>query len=143
MALGNLTYKTPNPINLIEQDLSSSEGCGVTLTAAATIDLATAQTNKPYGIIVVGGDSQTPGTYPSPIAAAAIEIVDSYGAVVQALAGTGGVAAGDLVSVDATGGFITTGIAVSDYVWGMALTDAAAGEQFLLRFTPYLVFSLV
>ena len=139
MALGNLTYKTPNPINQIDQDLSSSEGCGLTLTAQNTINLATAQTEIPYGILVVGGDSLTPGTYPSPIAAAAIELVDAYGAVVQALAGTGGVAANDPVLVDTDGSFITTGSAVGDYVWGIALTDASAGEQFLLRFTPYLI----
>ena len=139
MALGNLTYKTPNPINLIDQDLSASEGCGVTLTSQATINLATAQTEIPYGIVVVGGDSITPGTYPSPIAAAAIEIVDAYGAVVQALAGTGGVNAGDPVLVDTDGSFITTGGTAGDYVWGLALTDAAAGEQFLLRFAPYLI----
>lgn len=139
MALGNLTYKTPNPINQIEQDLSASEGCGVTLTGQGIIDLATAQTQKPYGIIVVGSDSVTPGTYPSLIAASALELVDAYGAVVQALAGTGGVAAGNLVLVDTDGSFITTGAAASDYIWGMALTDASAGEQFLLRFTPYLI----
>jgi hypothetical protein len=139
MALGNLTYKTPNPINQIEQNLSAYEGCGVTLTAQATIDLATAQTEKPYGILVVGSDSIDPGTYPSQVAAAALELVDAYGAVVQALAGIGGVAAGNLVLVDTDGSFITSGAAASDYIWGMALTDAAAGEQFLLRFTPYLI----
>jgi hypothetical protein len=139
MALGNLTYKTPNPINMIDQDLSSSEGCGLTLTAQHTINLATAQTEIPYGILVVGGDSSTPGSYPSQIAASAIELVDAYGAVVQALAGTGGVNANDPVLVDTDGSFITTGGAAGDYVWGIALTDASAGEQFLLRFTPYLI----
>jgi hypothetical protein len=29
--------------------------------------------------------------------------------------------------------------ALSATTWGIALTDAAAGEQFLLRFTPYLI----
>jgi hypothetical protein len=139
MALGNLTYKTPNPINQIEQNLSAYEGCGLTLTSQATIDLATAQTQIPYGILVVGGDSIDPGNYPSLIAASAIELVDAYGAVVQALAGTGGVNANNPVLVDTDGSFITTGGAVGDYVWGIALTDAAAGEQFLLRFTPYLI----
>jgi hypothetical protein len=58
---------------------------------------------------------------------------------VQALAGTGGVNANDPVLVDTDGSFITTGGTAGDYVWGIALTDAAAGEQFLLRFTPYLI----
>lgn len=139
MALGNLTYKTPNPINQIEQDLSAYEGCGVTLTATATIDLCTAMTQIPYGIVVVGGDSQTPGTYPSPIAASAIELVDSIGGVVQALAGTGGVSANMLVGIEAaTGAFqdFSTSGGSGDYIWGLALTDASAGEQFLLRFAP-------
>ena len=140
MALGNLTYKTPNPINQIEQDLSASEGCGVTLTAQATIDLATAQTEKPYGILVVGSDSVTPGTYPSLIAASALELVDAYGAVVQALAGTGGVTANMLVAVEAaSGGALqdaTLAGTTGDWAWGIALTDASAGEQFLLRFAP-------
>lgn len=140
MALGNLTYKTPNPINQIDQDLSASEGCGVVLTGQGIIDLAIVETAVPYGIIVVGGDSITPGTYSSSIAAAAIEIVDAYGAVAQALAGTGGVTAGMLVGIEAGGSFVDASAFVAgDYVWGIALTNASAGEQFLLRFTPYLV----
>lgn len=140
MALGNLTYKTPNPINSIEQDLSPYEGCGVTLTAPATVDLAAVQTAIPYGVIVVGSDSVTPGTYPSLVAASALEMVDAYGAVVQALAGTGGVTANMRVGIEAGGSFVNASAFVAGkYVFGIALTDAAAGEQFLLRFSPYLV----
>ena len=141
MALGNLTYKTPNPVNQIQQNLTAFEGCGVVLSAQNTIDIVQAQGDVPYGVLVVGGDSITPGTYPSLIAASAIEVVDAYGAVVQALAGTGGVTTNMLVKADATvGSFIdAAGTASGKYVWGVALTDAAAGEQFLLRFSPYLV----
>lgn len=140
MALGNLTYKTPNPINQIEQDFSAYEGCGVTLTAPATIDLAVVETVIPYGVIVVGSDSITPGTYPSQVAASALELVDAYGAVVQALAGTGGVTANMRVGIEAGGSYVdASGFIAGDYVWGIALTDAAAGEQFLLRFSPYLL----
>lgn len=142
MALGNLTYKTPNPINQIDADLSNSEGCGVVLTALATVGLATAKTDIPYGVIVVGGDSVTPGTYPSLIAASAIEIVDAVGCVVQALAGTGGVTAGTEVSISASSDFVAASTTAGDWVWGLALTDAAAGEQFLLRFAPRKVYSL-
>lgn len=141
MALGNLTYKTPNPINQIEQDLTNFEGCGVVLTAQNTINITQVATEVPYGIVVVGGDSVTPGTYPSLIAASAIEVVDAYGAVVQALAGTGGVTVNMLVSANSTSGSFVdaSGLGPGEYVWGIALTDAAAGEQFLLRFAPYLI----
>ena len=57
MALGYTTYKTPNPINAIYQNLTSSEGCGVTLAGQATITLATTSTNIPYGVVVVGAAS--------------------------------------------------------------------------------------
>jgi hypothetical protein len=143
MALGNLTYKTPNPINQIEEDLTSKEGCCVTLTAQNTIGISTALTDIPYGIITVGGDSLTPGSYPSQIAASAIELVDSIGGVVQALAGTGGVTANMFVAVEAggTGALQDASLSTTagDYIWGLALTDAAAGEQFLFRFQPSVV----
>ena len=140
MALANLTYKTPNPINQIDANLSNSEGCGVVLTAQATIGLPAAQTDVPYAVITVGGDSITPGIYPSLVAASAIEMVDAYGAVVQALAGSGGVTANSPVTVVvSTGAFTMAGIGTGDWVWGFALTDAAAGEQFLLRFAPYVI----
>jgi hypothetical protein len=138
MALGNLTYKTPNPVNQIGANLSNSEGCGVYLSALATIDLPAATDSIPYGVVVVGGDSVTPGTYPSLIAASAIEIVDAVGCVVQALAGTGGVTFNMEVGIETpSGAFVdASGLGAGDYVWGLALTDAAAGEQFLLRFNP-------
>jgi len=142
MALGNLTYKTPNPINQIEEDLTSKEGCGVTLTAQSTIGIAANASDIPYGIITVGGDSLTPGNYPSQIAASAIELVDSIGGVVQALAGTGGVTANAFVCIEAGGGgelIDGGGAGTGDYIWGLALTDAAAGEQFLFRFQPSVV----
>jgi hypothetical protein len=143
MALGNLTYKTPNPINQIEEDLTSKEGCCVTLTAQGTIGIATARTDIPYGIITIGGDSVTPGNYPSQIAASAIELVDSIGGVVQALAGSGGVTANMLVALEGGGGGelqdYTVAATTGDYIWGLALTDAAAGEQFLFRFQPSVV----
>lgn len=142
MALGNLTYKTPNPINLIGSDLTNYEGCGVALTGPATVNLATAKTDIPYGVIVVGADSITPGTYDSQVAASALELVDAVGCVVQALAGTGGVTAGAEVSISASADFVAASSTAGDWVWGLALTDANAGEQFLLRFAPRKVYSL-
>jgi hypothetical protein len=141
MALGNLSYKTPNPINTIDQNLSAFEGCCVTLTAQATVAIASTLNEIPYGIIVVGSDSISPGTYPSQVAASALELVDAYGAVVQALAGTGGVTVNMVVCLEEGGGGELLDINVAgeggDWAWGIALTDASAGEQFLLRFTPF------
>jgi len=81
MALGSTTYKTPNIINLIGQDLTSREGCGVYLgydgdSIANTVSVADTAGRVPYGIIVTGTDSLTPGTYPSSIGDASLELVD-------------------------------------------------------------------
>jgi hypothetical protein len=57
MALGNLTYKTPNAINKIAQDLSGSEGCALKLDAQGVVSLAVTQGSVPYGIVVVGSAS--------------------------------------------------------------------------------------
>lgn len=142
MALGNLTYKTPNPVSAVGSNLTNYEGCGVTLADVYTVDLATATTDLPYGIIVVGADGITPGEYPSLVAASALEVVDAYGAVIQAKAGTGGVGVGDSLQVDANGAFVAAAGSANQYVWGYALTAATAGNQFLMRFAPYKVFSL-
>lgn len=142
MALAYTTYKTPNPINLIDEDLTNSEGCGVRLTAPANVGLAVNKTDIPYGVIVVGADSLTPGTYASQVAASALELVDAVGCVVQAKAGSGGVSAGAEVSISASSDFVAASTTAGHWVWGLALTDASAGEQFLLRFAPRKVYSL-
>ena len=136
MALGPLTYKTPNQITNITADLSGSEGCGVTLTAQGTIGLSTVQTELPYGVVVVGAASVS-GTYTGQIAAGALEIVDAYGAVIQLQAGAGAIAVGDSLQVNGSGQFIAAAGTVGEWVWGYALTAAPAGGQFLMRFQPY------
>jgi len=145
MALGATTYKTPNIINKIGQDLTSREGCGVYLAAANTVDLASTTSVLPYGIIVTGTDSLTPGDYipPSSIGDASLELVDQLGCVVQVLIGTNGnVTAGDFLlidSVDADGTFasvVNQAPVEGDWVWGLALTDAGSSEQCLMRFQP-------
>lgn len=142
MALGYTTYKTPNPINLLTADLSDFEGHGVYLSDPYEVSLATAKTQIPYGIVVVGANS-VDGTGTGSVAASALEIVDAIGCVVQATAGTGGVTAGAFVSIGAASHFVAASTTVGDYNWGLALTSAAAGEQFLLRFQPFKVYSLV
>lgn len=146
MALGATTYKTPNIINLIKSDLTSKEGCGVLLFAANTVGLATSSADVPYGVIVTGTDSVTPGTYPSAIGDASLELVDQLGCVVQVLISSqNSVAAGEpllIDSTDADGTFTGAGSqppVAFDWIWGLALTDAAAGEQCLMRFQPMLI----
>jgi hypothetical protein len=143
MALGATTYKTPNIINKIGSDMTDKEGCGVYLTVANTVDLATGTSDIPYGIIVTGTDSLTPGTYPSAIGDAALELVDQLGCVVQVLASSQfAIIAGDAILIDSTdadGTFTNTSdqpVGQGDWVWGYALTDAAQSEQFLMRFQP-------
>jgi hypothetical protein len=145
MALGATTYKTPNIINMIGSDMTAKEGCGVYLSMANTVQLATNASSVPYGIIVTGTDSITPNTYPSAIGDAALELVDQLGCTVQVLISNfGAVGAGNFLLIDnndADGSFTSTGNqppAADDWIWGMALTDAAEGEQCLMRFQPYL-----
>jgi hypothetical protein len=152
MALGNLTYKTPNAINKIAQDLSGSEGCALKLEAQGVVSLAVTQGSLPYGIVVVGSAS-VDGTYwastnsttkaQGVVAQSALEIVDALGCVVQVSASaTAAVAAGDYIQVDATtadGRFKPDNTPTSTtFVWGIALTDCAASGQFLLRFAPFI-----
>jgi hypothetical protein len=143
MALGATTYKTPNIINQIGSDMTGKEGCGVYLAAANTVDVATSTNRAPYGIIVTGTDSLTPGTYNSAIGDASLELVDQLGCVVQVLiSSAGSVAAGEALlidSADADGTFVSVNnqaLQQDEWLWGLALTDAGSGEQCLMRFQP-------
>lgn len=145
MALGATTYKTPNIINLIDSDMTAKEGCGVALPYGTPnqVNLATTNTDFPYGIIVTGTDSVTPGTYPSAIGDASLELVDQLGCVVQVLiSSAANVVTGDALvidPVDADGTFTNSSQITAiqgDWFWGIALTDAASGQQCLMRFQP-------
>ena len=146
MALGPTTYKTTNIVNSIGSDLTSREGCGLFLASANSVNFASDTTQVPYGVVVTGTDSLTPGTYPSAIGDASLELVDQLGCCVQVLISSdGNVAAGEFLFIsnndgDGTfcGAFTVTPVA-GDWFWGMALTDAATGEQCLMRFQPFLV----
>jgi hypothetical protein len=139
MALGSLTYKTPVKIANIASNLTDKAGFIVSLTSENRVALCTTLTARPYGVIVVGCDSLTPGTYPSQIAAGALELVDAYGSVIVAMAGGTGVTFGNAVSVTNAG---TCEDSVLDtagqWIVGYALSAAAAGESFLLSFQPTL-----
>lgn len=148
MALGPTTYKTTNIINQIGSDLTAKEGCGLYLPFSQpnTVYLSGASTDVPYGILVTGTDSVTPGTYPSSIGDASLELVDQIGCCVQVLISTdGSVNAGEFLLIsnnDADGTFCGTATvtpAAGDWIWGIALTAAAPGEQCLMRFQPFSV----
>lgn len=151
MALGATTYKTPNIINKIGSDMTAKEGCGVYLGAfdnyaPNTVSIAELPNKVPYGIIVTGTDGLTPGSYPSALGDASLELVDQLGCVVQVLiSGTKPIATGDFLTIDPGYGDGTF-ISISEYapgegdwIWGYALTDAAEGQQCLMRFQPTLV----
>ena len=145
MALGATTYKTPNIINKIASDMTGKEGCGVYLQGPNLVKIADVAAAPPYAVIVTGTDSLTPGTYPSAIGDASLELVDQLGCVVQVLiSSNSGVVAGDFLLIDAAdadGTFTSISnvvLAEADWVWGLALTDANSSEQCLMRFQPYL-----
>ena len=137
MALGNLTYNTPVKIALIGSNLTDKAGYIVTLGDPNGVALCTTASLRPYGVVVVGCDSLTPGDYPSQIAAGALEIVDAYGATIVAMAGGTGVTFGSAVTVTATGACNDApALGLGEWIVGYALSSAAAGESFLLSFMP-------
>lgn len=142
MALGATTYKTPNPIFSINSDLTDKEGCGVYLDGANTLTVASLSTDVPYGIVVAGCNSLDDGS--KVVAASALELVDQLGCVVQVqISGENNVTAGQFLKIDEAvqdGTFVAAYLpAAGVWVWGLALTDADAGEQCLMRFQPYQV----
>ena len=138
MALGNLTYKTITKIAVTESDLTSKAGYCLKLTAEETVAICDSVSDRPYGVVMVGAPSIS-GTYPGQILAGSLEIVDAYGAVVVAMAGGSGVTFGAAVEVFTDGTFQDVTGGAGDWIAGYALSSAAAGESFLLSFTPAII----
>lgn len=143
MAFGYVTYKTFAPVNIIASNLTNSEGCGLKLDAEGAVSLAVTQGSLPYAIVAVG--STTPdGVYPGQPVAGSLEVIDQLGCAVQVRASNAGaVAAGDYIQIDPSasvpGSFKADNTPTGGtWVWGIALTDCAAGEQFILRFQPFI-----
>jgi len=138
MALADLNPRSTSKY-LIASDSTNGAGKLVTIDIAATaaagvtvLKLATAATDLPIGVVVVGAASDS-GSYPG--YATSFEIYDTLiGCFDGAIAGTGGVTAGDAVEAAANGAFITATPVAGDFVVGYALTSAAAGEQFTIKF---------
>jgi hypothetical protein len=144
MALGYTTYKTPNAIFTINEDLSGKEGCGVYLSAQGAVTLATASTDIPYGIVTVGGPSEDGVTYPGLIGGSSVEFVDNVGCTVQVtISGNNAVTAGQFLQIDDNGQPGTFTMfqvnAPGQWQWGIALTNANVDEQCLMRFQPSVV----
>ena len=137
MALADLNPRSTLKF-LIDADLTGEDGKLLTIDIAATatagvtvLKLANAFSELPVGVVVVGAASDS-GSYPG--YATSCEIYDTLiGCFDGAIAGTGGVTAGDGVSGDSTG-FVVASPSGGDFVVGYALTDAAKGEQFTIKF---------
>ena len=144
MALGYTTYKTPNAIYTIHNDLSGCEGFGVKLYAQGEVKIADSSGDVPYAIVTVGGPSEDGVTYPGLIGGSSVEFVDMLGCTVQVtISGTTSVAAGDFLQIDdgdANGTFTLFQLTTpGQWLWGVALTNAGPGEQCLMRFQPQVV----
>ena len=113
---------------LLTVNISDSATAGV-----AVLELANADTDLPVGIVVVGAASDS-GSYPG--YATSCEIYDTLiGCFDGAIAGAGGVTVGAAVKCDAYGTFIvSTSPGAGVFTIGYALTAAAAGEQFTIKF---------
>lgn len=142
MAFGYVTYKNFAPVNIIASDLTGSEGCGLKLDGEGAVSLAVTQGSLPYAIVAVGA-ATVDGTYPGAPVAGSLEVIDQLGCAVQVQASdASNVTAGDLIQIDPAasvpGSFLADNTPTAGtYVWGIALTDCSAGEQFILRFAPY------
>lgn len=143
MAFGYVTYKTFAPVNIIGSDLTGSEGCVLKLSGEGSVYLANTQGDLPYAIVAVGA-ATVDGTYPGAPVAGSLEVIDQLGCAVQAQASDAdSIYAGDLIQIDPAasvpGSFKTDNTPTAGtYVWGIALTDCSAGEQFILRFAPFI-----
>lgn len=143
MALGHTTYKTPNAIFTIGEDLTGKEGCGVKLHDQGFVKVADATTDVPYGIVTVGGPPEDGGPGPGLIGGSSVEFVDMLGCTVQVqISVTAAVAVGEFLVIDSAeqdGTFTGTNTqppSQDEWLWGLALTNAGAGEQCLMRFQP-------
>lgn len=143
MALADLNPRSTLKF-LINTDLTGYDGTLLTINAAdsatngvTTLEVANNASDVPVGIVVVGAASDS-GSYPG--YATSCEIYDTLiGCFDGALAGASGVTAGARVCVNANGSFdnCVSPLGVGDYTVGIALTSAAADEQFTIKFLVY------
>jgi hypothetical protein len=143
MALADLNPRSTLKF-LANADLTDAAGKLLTINISdsttngvATLEVAAGASDLPVGIVVVGAASDS-GSYPG--YATSCEIYDTLiGCFDGALAGASGVTAGARVCSNASGSFdnCVGPLGVGDYTVGIALTSAAAGEQFTIKFLVY------
>ena len=139
--------KIENKIVAIGSNLTGKVGCGVTLIADNTVDLSRDSHDTPYGIIVQGCDSLTPGTYPSQIADGSLILVTKLGDFVYVEIDEGhAVVFNDWlgIALGCTGKFYSPwsegDTAEGDMLWGTALTSVsktATNRTCLMRFESF------
>lgn len=137
--------KIVNNITSIGCSLQGKEGYAVTLTALNTVSLLTNAYQEPYGIVVKGCDSVTPGVYPSAIVDGSLELATQVGDIVMVRnSPNGGFCFNDWVGVTCAGDNNVTDsqmTALSAFpfgtrIWGVALNNAASNEFGMMRFQP-------
>ena len=136
--------KIQNKITAIGCSLVGKEGYAVTLTANGTVSLVTSFQEEPYGIVVKGCDSITPGVYPSAIVDGSLEIMSEVGqcAMVWISADSYPTSCGDWMQPASDSSFCSMLEILRGYqVWGIAMTDSALGTFCMIRFQPSYVWA--
>jgi hypothetical protein len=140
--------KIVNVIDKIDCNFTGLEGYGVTLTAPNTVGLSADQYAEPYGVIVQGSDSNTPGVYPSPVAEGSLVVMAQIGDFVWVCisAYSSNIKVGDWLGQQGAGQFCKFGdeLQVGYRVWGRAMTEVVvaypANGRCLMRFQPEFIF---
>ena len=136
--------KVINKIVAIGCSLVGKEGYAVTLTANGTVSLLTTGNEQPYGIVVKGCDSVTPGIYPSAVVDGSLEIMSEIGqcAMVWISADSIQVTCGDWMQTGSDSSFSSMlEILRGYYIWGIAMTDSEVSTFCMIRFQPSYVWA--
>ena len=136
--------KIVNKITAIGCSLLGKEGYAVTLTANGTVGLCITGNEEPYGIVVKGCDSVTPGVYPSAIVDGSLEIMSEIGQCAMVWVSADGlqVTCNDWMQPGSDSSFCSMLEILRGYhIWGIAMTDSALGTFCLMRFQPSYVWA--
>jgi len=140
--------KILNPITAISSNLTGLEGYGVTLTAPNTVGLSADEYAEPYGVIVQGCDSTTPGIYPSPVAEGSLVVMPQIGDFVWVCISpySSNIKVGAWLGQQGNGQFCKFGDDLQEgfRIWGRAMTEVVvaypANGRCLMRFQPEFIF---
>ena len=136
--------KIVNKITAIGCSLRGKEGYAVTLTANGTVSLCITGNEEPYGIVVKGCDSVTPGVYPSAVVDGSLEIMSEVGQCAMVWIGENGfdVTCNDWMQPAYDSSFCGMIEILRGYqVWGIAMTDSGNNAFCMMRFQPSYVWS--